>query len=55
MEPTADGLAEVTSESLSSTPVLDEAVAGLTLPERFKGYDMGPAKRAAEAIYSETK
>src|SRR3982074_64773 len=29
MEPTADGLAEVTSESLSSTPVLEEAVAAL--------------------------
>src|SRR6266436_3874256 len=30
MEPTADGLAEVTSESLSSTPVLEEAVAALS-------------------------
>src|SRR5213595_1948799 len=30
MEPTADGLAEVTSESLSCTPVLEEAVAGLS-------------------------
>src|SRR4030088_3570068 len=30
MEPTADGLAEVTSESLASTPVLEEAVAALS-------------------------
>src|SRR5437870_4513318 len=30
MEPTADGLDEVTSESLSSTPVLEEAVAALS-------------------------
>ncbi|MBV9965441.1 MAG: hypothetical protein JO008_07075, partial [Alphaproteobacteria bacterium] len=29
MEPTADGLVEVTSENLSSTPIANEAVAAL--------------------------
>jgi cyclase len=34
---------------------VDEAAAGLNLSEKYKGYDMQPAKPAVQAIYEEIK